>query len=130
MAGSSSMKKIKGQFSRSVSQQEQVIKRIKDNGRIKWDYLVLQSWKDVVADEDAGYAEYAQKWTKMVEEEGIKVEAEETEERLKLLAAQYQMPLGKLKAEMEKNDAFSRLKTEIRNEKTMAFLLEHAKIKK
>ncbi len=45
-----------------------------ENGeRVKSDYLVLQSWLDVVADVDAGYCEYAQKWTKLAEREGIKV---------------------------------------------------------
>ncbi len=47
--------------------------RIKDGERVKWDYLVLQSWLDVVADVDAGYGEYAQKWAKLAEQEGVKV---------------------------------------------------------
>ena len=53
--------------------QGQLIERINRNQRVKWDYLVLQSWKDVVENVDAGYAEYAQKWAKMAQEEGIKV---------------------------------------------------------
>jgi hypothetical protein len=57
----------------AVKHQQELIKRIENNGRVKWDYLVLQSWKDVVADVDAGYAEYAQKWAKMAEREGFKV---------------------------------------------------------
>ncbi len=57
----------------ALERQQLVIGRIKDNERVKWDYLVLQSWKDVVANVDAGYAEYAQKWAKLAEQEGIKV---------------------------------------------------------
>ncbi|MFC1761099.1 hypothetical protein ACFL6U_03365 [Planctomycetota bacterium] len=53
--------------------QQQLIERIKAGDRIKWDYLVLQSWRDVVENVNAGYAEYAQKWAKMAQEEGIKV---------------------------------------------------------
>jgi hypothetical protein len=57
----------------AVKNQKQLIERVENNGRVKWDYIVLQSWRDVVADVDAGYAEYAQKWAKMAEKEGIKV---------------------------------------------------------
>ncbi|VGO20666.1 DUF4886 domain-containing protein [Pontiella sulfatireligans] len=57
----------------AVKNQKKLSQRIKNNERVKWDYLVLQSWKDVVADVDAGYAEYAQKWAKLAEQEGIKV---------------------------------------------------------
>ena len=40
---------------------------------MKWDYLVLQSWLDVVGDVDEGYAKYVQKWAKIAEKNGIKV---------------------------------------------------------
>ena len=57
----------------AVKIQKVLTQRIKNDERVKWDYLVLQSWLDVVADVDAGYGEYAQKWAKLAEQEGIKV---------------------------------------------------------
>lgn len=65
--------KIKGNLKKAATHQQELIERIKGNERIKWDYLVLQSWRDVVDDVDAGYAEYAQKWAKMADKEGSKV---------------------------------------------------------
>lgn len=58
---------------KSIKHQEELIERIKNRERVKWDYLVLQSWKDVVDDVDKGYAEYAQKWAKIAKKEGIQV---------------------------------------------------------
>jgi hypothetical protein len=46
---------------------------IKQNKRVKWDYLVLQSWQDVVAAPDAGYAEYAKKFAELARQEGAQV---------------------------------------------------------
>lgn len=57
----------------AAKQQQELITRIEAGDRVKWDYLVLQSYKDVVDNVDAGYAEYAQKWAKVAEQEGIKV---------------------------------------------------------
>jgi hypothetical protein len=65
--------KIQKLLKGSIRNQQELVKRINDNGRVKWDYLVLQSWRDVVGDDDKGYAEYAQKWAKMAEKEGIKL---------------------------------------------------------
>ena len=61
------------QLSKAVGIQKMLRQRIEKGDRVKWDYLVLQSWLDVVDDVDAGYAEYAQKWAKLAEQEGIKV---------------------------------------------------------
>ena len=58
---------------RAAGVQKMLRQRIENGGRVKWDYLVLQSWMDVVADVDAGYGEYAQKWAGLAEQEGIKV---------------------------------------------------------
>ncbi len=58
---------------RAAGVQKMLRQRIENGGRVKWDYLVLQSWMDVVADVDAGYGEYAQKWARLAEQEGIKV---------------------------------------------------------
>ncbi len=57
----------------AVKIQNMLSQRIKNDKRVKWDYLVLQSWLDIVPDVDAGYGEYAQKWAKLAEQEGIKV---------------------------------------------------------
>ncbi len=57
----------------ALKSQKMLSQRIKNGGRVKWDYLVLQSWLDIVADVDAGYGEYAQKWAALAEQEGIKV---------------------------------------------------------
>ena len=57
----------------ALIRQKMVSRRIENDERVKWDYLVLQSWLDVVPDVDAGYGEYAQKWAKLAEQEGIKV---------------------------------------------------------
>jgi len=57
----------------AVKIQKMLSQRIRNDERVKWDYLVLQSWLDVVADVDSGYGEYAQKWARLAEQEGIKV---------------------------------------------------------
>lgn len=46
---------------------------IKQNKRIKWDYVVLQSWLDVSPTPDVGYAEYAQKFAELARQEGAQV---------------------------------------------------------
>jgi hypothetical protein len=58
---------------RALNIQDLLSQRIKNGERVRWDYLVLQSWLDIVPDMDAGYGEYAQKWAKLAEQEGIKV---------------------------------------------------------
>ena len=57
----------------AVRIQNTLRQRIEKGGRVKWDYLVLQSWRDVVDDVDTGYSEYARKWAKIAEKDGIKV---------------------------------------------------------
>lgn len=69
----SSWKVIKSRLGAALKRQHLVADRIKDGRRVKWDYLVLQSYADVVPDLEAGYAKYVQKWAKMAEAEGIKV---------------------------------------------------------
>ena len=64
---------IRKNLMNAVKVQKMLSQRIKNGQRVKWDYLVLQSWLDVVADVDAGYCEYAQKWAKLAEQEGIKM---------------------------------------------------------
>lgn len=57
----------------AVKRQGDLIEQIESGDRVEWDYLVLQSWRDVVAAPDAGYAEYVKKWASIAEKEGIKV---------------------------------------------------------
>ncbi len=64
---------VQKNLAKAVRVQKTLSQRIEKGDRVKWDYLVLQSWLDVVDDVDAGYAEYAQKWAKLAEREGIKV---------------------------------------------------------
>ena len=64
---------LRKQLMSAVEIQKMLSQRIENDERVKWDYLVLQSWLDVVADVDAGYGEYAQKWARLAEQEGIKV---------------------------------------------------------
>ncbi len=65
--------KVQKSLKSALKRQQRLIKRIDDRKRVKWDYLVLQSWRDVVDDVNAGYAKYVQKWAKIAEKEGIKV---------------------------------------------------------
>lgn len=62
-----------GHLRKAINIQDMLSQRIENGERVKWDYLVLQSWLDIVPDVDAGYGEYAQKWAKLAEQEGIKV---------------------------------------------------------
>ena len=43
------------------------------NPRTKWDYVVLQSWRDVAADSDQAYAKYATKFAQIARAQGAKV---------------------------------------------------------
>jgi hypothetical protein len=65
--------KIHEHLETSLKRQQFLIERIRNNRRVKWDYVVLQSWQDVVGDVDKGYAEYVQQWAAMAEKEGIQV---------------------------------------------------------
>lgn len=57
----------------AVKKQGWLMDRVKNKNRVKWDYVVLQSWQDVVADPDAGYAEYAKTFAKIAGQEGAEV---------------------------------------------------------
>lgn len=46
---------------------------LKDNPKTKWDYVVLQSWRDVSAEPDQAYAKYAKKLAKIAEAQGTEV---------------------------------------------------------
>lgn len=63
-------------------------------------------------------------------EEEITVTDEDVEARLDVMGQRYGMPAERIRPELEKQDeGLQRLRTEIRGDKVMDFLLEHAKIK-
>lgn len=57
----------------AVKRQQQLKERIESGDRVKWDYIVLQSWRDVVSDVNAGYCEYAKKFAAIAAREGAGV---------------------------------------------------------
>ncbi|RMD75122.1 MAG: hypothetical protein D6820_15320, partial [Lentisphaerae bacterium] len=46
---------------------------LKDNPRIKWDYIVLQSWLDICLSPDDGYAKYAARFADVAKAHAAKV---------------------------------------------------------
>ncbi len=67
--------------------------------------------------------------SRIAEEESITVSDEELDQRLEAMAMSYGMTAEKLKSELEKNNAIERMQSDIRDEKTLDFLLENAKVK-
>lgn len=67
--------------------------------------------------------------SRIAEAEDIEVGDEEVEQRIGELAARYRMPPERLRSDLEKRDAVENVRDELRADKTMRFLLEHAKIK-
>lgn len=65
--------KVKNPLKSALKRQEWMMKRIENNKRVKWDYIVLQSWRDVVEDPNLGYAEYVKKWADLAKKEGAEV---------------------------------------------------------
>lgn len=57
----------------ALKRQDWMIQRIRNNQRMQWDYVVLQSWQDIVEDPNSGYAEYAKKWAQIAKGEGAEV---------------------------------------------------------
>jgi trigger factor len=66
---------------------------------------------------------------RIAEAEEIRASEEEVEERIGALAARYRMPPERFRAELEKRNGLENLRSEVRADKTMTFLLENAKIK-
>lgn len=62
-------------------------------------------------------------------EEDIQVADEDVEARIEAMAQQHRMTPGQLRAEIAAHDGLDRLRGDLRGEKTMDFLLEHAKVK-
>jgi trigger factor len=67
--------------------------------------------------------------SRIADKESITVADEELDQRLETMAAGYGMTSDKLKSELEKRNALERLQSDIRDEKTLDFLLENAKVK-
>jgi len=57
----------------ALKRQDWMIQRIRNNQRMQWDFVVLQSWQDIVEDPNSGYAAYAKKWAQIAKEEGAEV---------------------------------------------------------
>jgi trigger factor len=66
---------------------------------------------------------------RIAEEEKVEVADAEVEVRLKEMAAQYRMPLEKLRATIEERHGIEALRSDIRNEKALNALVEEAKSK-
>jgi trigger factor len=65
--------------------------------------------------------------SRIAEEEKIQVADAEVDQRLQVMAAQYRMPVEKLRATIEERHGFESLTADIRNEKALAQLVEEAK---
>lgn len=61
---------IHKQIKRAIQGHEQLLK---ENPKTKWDYVVLQSWRDVSADPNQGYAKYATLLSETIREQGADV---------------------------------------------------------
>lgn len=66
---------------------------------------------------------------KIAEAEGIEVVEDEVSSRIAEMAGQYGMSAERFRSEMERRNAIDGLRSDMRSEKTLDFLLEHAKIK-
>jgi trigger factor len=66
---------------------------------------------------------------RIAEEEELGVGEQEMAQRIELMAKRNSMSPERLKTEMEKRDSMESLKKDLLAEKTMDFLLEHAKVK-
>jgi trigger factor len=64
---------------------------------------------------------------RIADEEKVSVSPEEVNARLELLAAQYRMPVQKVRETIEARHGVEALASDIRSDKTMALLLEQAK---
>jgi trigger factor len=67
--------------------------------------------------------------SRIADEEKLAVEDGEVDARIQRMAADFGMPPEKMRAELEKRNGIEGLRSEIRAEKTLDFLLEHARIK-
>jgi trigger factor len=68
--------------------------------------------------------------SRIADEESVQVEDDEVSARLEAMAGRYGMSAERLRAEIEKRNGLENLKSDIRADKTLARLLDYAKIKK
>jgi len=61
---------IHGHIKKAIKGHEQLLT---DNPKTKWDYVVMQSWRDVSAEPNQGYAQYATLLTETIREQGAEV---------------------------------------------------------
>ncbi len=67
--------------------------------------------------------------TRVADEEKVEIEDAVIGEHMKSLAARYGMTVDRLKGELEKRNSMDRIRNDIRCEKALDFVVEHAKIK-
>ena len=67
---------------------------------------------------------------RIADEEAVQVADEDVDLRIAAMAARYGMPAEKFRGELEKRNGVERLRSEVRADKALDFLLENAKIKK
>lgn len=67
---------------------------------------------------------------RIAEEEDIAVSEEDLDNRLGMMAMRYGMQRNHLRSELEKRGSLDNIRSDIMSDKTLNFLLEHAKIKK
>ena len=68
--------------------------------------------------------------SRIADEEGIAVDDDAVNARVAELAGHYRMPVEQFRGELEKRNGIVNLRSDIRNERTVDFLMENAKIKK
>lgn len=130
------LKKVKMDVPQSVVEQEKammvrnIVNRIAMQGASKEQ---IEQQRDTILDQASRSSEERVRssyiLSRIADEEDIKVDDKEVEDRLSEMAQRYGMPPEKLKAEMDKRNSIEGLKSEIRAEKTLEFLYENAKIK-
>lgn len=67
--------------------------------------------------------------SRIAEEEKVEVQPHEVDQRLQQMAEQYRIPVGQLRADLEKRHGLESLAADIRNEKALAKLVAEAKEK-
>ncbi len=130
------LKKSKFDLPQSVVQQEmqmmvrQLVERIAMQGASR-EQIEAQQAKIVESATEASRERVQLSYilSRIAEEESITVSEAEMDERLESMAMSYGMTGSKLKSELEKRNALERMESDVRDEKTLDFLLENAKIK-
>ncbi len=130
------LKKVKMDVPQSVVEQEKaamvrnIVNRIAMQGASKEQ---IEQQRDTILDQASKSSEERVRssyvLSKIADQEEIKVEDKELDDRIADMAQRYGMPPEKFRAEMEKRNSIEGLRSEVRAEKTLEFLYENAKIK-